>query len=91
MPVRFGRRKTDQVGHLLLTSQWLQFHGTVDISISWGEVAAIEHPGADLVVLLTGTNRTVRFCCQSDEDAQRAGVTARHLTALAQSDPLQAT
>jgi hypothetical protein len=90
-PVRFGRRRTDQVGHLLLTSQWLQFRGTVDLSIAWGEVSAIEHTGRDLVIALNGSRRTVRFCCQSDEEAQRAGVTARHLTALAQSEPFEAT
>ena len=88
-PVRFGRRRTDQVGHLLLTSQWLQFRGTVDLNIAWNDVAAIEQSGLDLVILLHGSLRTVRFCCQTDEDAQRASVTARHLTALAQSHPLE--
>jgi hypothetical protein len=90
-PVRFGRRRTDQVGHLLLTSQWLQFRGTVNLNISWDEVGEIEDSGRDLVLSLRGSGRTVRFCCQTDEEAQRANITARHLIALAQSDPLQAT
>jgi hypothetical protein len=88
-PVRFGRRRTDQVGHLLLTSQWLQFRGTVDLSIAWDEVAAIEHTGRDLVIMLHRSSRTVRFCCQTDEEAARAAVTARHLSALAQTHPLE--
>ena len=87
--VRFGRRRTDQVGHLLLTSSWLQFRGTVDLSLSWGEVASVDNSGRDLVVALHGTRRTLRFCCQTDDEAVRAGVTARHLAALAQSEPLE--
>jgi hypothetical protein len=89
LPVRFGRRKTDQVGHLVFTSAWLQFRGTVDVSISWSEVARIDHTGPDLVVFLHGTQRTLQFCCQSNDDAVRACVTATHLTALAQSHPFE--
>ena len=88
-PVRFGRRRTDQVGHLMMTSAWLQFRGTVDLNLSWAEVASVEYAARDLVVALHGTRRTLRFCCQTDDEASRAGVTARHLAALAQSDPLQ--
>src|SRR5688572_11930707 len=35
IPVRFGRRKTDQVGHLIFAGRSLLFHGTVDMRISW--------------------------------------------------------
>jgi hypothetical protein len=88
-PVRFGRRRTDQVGHLLLTSAWLQFRGTVDLSLSWSEVSSVDYAGCDLVVALHGTARTLRFCCQTEGEALRAGATAGHLAALAQSEPLQ--
>ena len=90
LPVRFGRRRTDQVGHLAFTSAWLQFRGTVDMSIPWCEVLRVEHRDADLVVSLHGTQRTLRFSCQSDQDADRGSVMATHLTALAQSHPFQA-
>jgi hypothetical protein len=88
-PVRFGRRRTDQVGHLQLASGWLQFRGTVDLNISWSEVAGVACEGLDLVVSLHGTRRILRFCCQTESDASRASVTAGHLADLAQSDPLQ--
>lgn len=91
MPVRFGRRRTDQVGHLVFTSAWLRFHGTVDFAVSWVEVATVAQDGRDLVVSLHGTRRTLRFCCQGEPEAVRARATALHLAALAQSDPLQAT
>lgn len=87
-PVRFGRRRTDQVGHLLFTSSWLRFRGTVDFAVPWVEVASVVQTGPDLVVSLHGTGRTLRFCCHSDAEATRAKATAVHLTALAHSDPL---
>jgi hypothetical protein len=90
LPVRFGRRRTDQVGHLVFTSAWLQFRGTIDMSIPWREVSRVEQRDADLVVSLHGTQRTLRFSCQADVDAARASVMATHLTALAQSHPVQA-
>ena len=84
--VRFGRRKTDQVGHLQLTSLWLKFHGALDVSISWSEVAGVGREGRELVVSLHGTRRTLRFWCQTDDDASRGFVVANHLSALAQAD-----
>ena len=39
-PVRFGRRRTDQVGHLVFTSAWLRFRGTVDFAVAW-EMASV--------------------------------------------------
>lgn len=88
-PVRFGRRKTDQVGHLVLTSLWLTFRGTLDLNIAWTEVARVEQAGSELVVSLHGSRRTLRFCCPADEDAQRGAIVAMHLIALAQSEPLE--
>jgi hypothetical protein len=89
IPVRFGRRKTDQVGHLIFAGRSLLFHGTVDMRISWSEVSRIDHTGRDLVVAFHGTQRTMRFCCQSDEEAMQAGVLGAHLAAIAGSDPYQ--
>ena len=86
--VRFGRRKTDQVGHLQLTTLWLKFHGALDVAISWSEVEAVERDGRELVVSLRGTRRTLRFWCQSDDDASRGFVVGNHLSALAQADRL---
>ena len=87
--VRFGRRKTDQVGHLTFTTARLQFRGTVDFTIAWSEVCRVDRLGADLIVFLQGTQRTLRFSCQNDEDARRASVSAMHLAALAQSHPYE--
>jgi hypothetical protein len=87
-PVRFGRRRTDQVGHLVFTSNWLRFRGTVDFAVAWAEVATVTQTARDLVISLHGTRRTLRFCCHSDHEAVRARATALHLAALAQSEPL---
>lgn len=87
IPVRFGRRKTDQVGHLLFTARALLFHGTVDLRIVWSEVSRVEHVGPDLVVAFHASQRTMRFVCQSEEDALRASVVGAHLAALADADP----
>jgi hypothetical protein len=89
LPVRFGRRKTDQLGHLVFTGAWLQFRGTIDMSVPWSEVARVDPADSDLVVSLHGTRRTLRFSCQSHEDALRGSVTAAHLTALPQSHPFE--
>jgi hypothetical protein len=89
IPVRFGRRKTDQVGHLVFAGRSLLFHGTVDMRIAWSEVSRIDHSGPDLVVAFHGTQRTMRFCCQSDEEALQAGVLGAHLAAIAGTDPYQ--
>jgi hypothetical protein len=84
--VRFGRRRTDQVGHLQLTTLWLKFHGALDVGISWTEITAVEQRGREIVVSLHGTRRTLRFWCQSDEDASRGFIVANHLASLAQAD-----
>src|SRR5262245_66576769 len=49
-PVRFGRRRADQYGHLVLTSGWLKFRGTIDVSVAWGEVADVQRARRELVV-----------------------------------------
>lgn len=78
-PVRFGRRKVDQFGHLLLTSNWLKFRGALDVSVSWGEVAEVQRAGRDLIVALQDSRRLLRFCCQDVQEAARAGIIAEHL------------
>jgi hypothetical protein len=87
--IRFGRRKTDQVGHFTLTSLWLKFHGTVDLRIAWGEVARVEQAGAEIIVSLHGTRRTLRFCCSSDEEAARGAAIGAHLAGSARCDRFQ--
>jgi hypothetical protein len=89
-PVRFGRRKTDQVGHLVMSTSWLKFQGRVDLSVSWADVERVENSGVDVIVSLHDTRRLLRFCCAADEEAARGSTVARHLAAIAQSDPLQA-
>jgi hypothetical protein len=88
-PVRFGRRRTDQVGHLAMTTTWLTFRGTVELSVSWAEISNVQHAGRDVIVSLQGTRRLLRFCCPGDEEAMRGAVIARHLTEIVHSDPFQ--
>ena len=82
-PVRFGRRRADQFGHLSLTSGWLKFRGTLDISVAWTEVAAIQRAGRDLIISLHDSKRVLRFLCHSESEAARAGVLAQHLAGMA--------
>jgi hypothetical protein len=88
--VRFGRRKTDQVGHLVMSTDWLKFQGRVDLQVSWGEIATVQQAGEDLIVALHDTPRVLRFCCAGPEEAARATVVGRHLAELAHADPVQA-
>ncbi len=78
-PVRFGRRRADQVGHLSLTSGWLKFRGAVDLSVAWTEVAAVQRAGCEIIISLDDSKRVLRFSCHSLEEAARASVLAQHL------------
>ena len=89
LPVRFGRRKTDQVGHLVMSTGWLKFQGRVDLHVAWAEIAHVQQAGDDLVVALHDTRRLLRFCCAGGEEASRAAAVARHLADLAHADPVQ--
>jgi hypothetical protein len=80
-PVRFGRRRADQIGHVELTSTWLKFHGALDISVVWSEVAGVERDGRDILVSLLESRRLLRFCCHSADEAARGTTVARHLMA----------
>jgi hypothetical protein len=78
-PVRFGRRRADQFGHLSLTSGWLKFRGALDLSVAWTEVASVQRTGREIIVSLHNSKRVLRFLCHSASEAGRAGVLARHL------------
>ena len=80
-PVRFGRRRGDQIGHVELTSGRLKFHGALDLSVVWSEVTSIERDGRDIIVALADSRRVLRFCCHSAEEAARGASVARHLVA----------
>jgi len=83
-PVRFGRRRADQYGHLVLTSGWLKFRGTIDVSVTWGEVADVQRERCELVVSLRDSRRLLRFSCHSEAEAIRGALIAQHLTQSAQ-------
>lgn len=78
-PVRFGRRRGDQIGHLELTSGWVKFHGALDLSVVWTEVAGVERDGHDIIVSLVDSRRVLRFSCHALEEAAHGAVVARHL------------
>ena len=79
--VRFGRRRGDQIGHLELTSSWLKFHGALDMSVVWSEVASVERDGRDILVSLSASRRLLRFSSHSPEEAARGVSIARALVA----------
>lgn len=81
IPVRFGRRRSDQIGHVELTSSWLRFHGALDMSVVWSEVSSVEREGRDIIVSLLDSRRVLRFCCHSAEEAARGASVGRHLVA----------
>jgi hypothetical protein len=78
-PVRFGRRRADQYGHIVLTSGWLKFRGTLDLSVTWGEVADVHRAGREVVVSLEDSRRLLRFSCHSEVEAARGVVIAQYL------------
>jgi hypothetical protein len=83
-PVRFGRRRVDQYGHLVLTSGWLKFRGTVDVSVAWGEVADVQCARREVVVSLRDSRRLLRFSCHSEAETARGALIAQHLAQSAQ-------
>ena len=84
-PVRFGRRRADQYGHMVLTSGWLKFRGTVDVSVAWSEVADVQRARREIVVSLQDSRRLLRFSCHSEAEAARGALIAQHLTQSAQT------
>jgi len=78
-PVRFGRRRADQYGHLLLTSGWLKFRGTLDLSVTWSEIADVQRIAREIVVSLQDSRRLLRFSCHSASEAGRGALIAQQL------------
>jgi len=78
-PVRFGRRRSDQYGHVLLTSGWLKFRGTLDLSVTWSEIAEVQRLAREMVISLQDSRRLLRFSCHSESEAARGVVIAQHL------------
>lgn len=83
--VRFGRRRSDQFGHLVLSAGSLKFLGALDLSVAWSEIASVARNGRDLVVTLRHSHRVLRLSCHSPSEAARGGVIAEHLARAAQS------
>ena len=83
-PARFGRRRADQVGHLVLLNTRLQFRGALDVSVVWSEVSGVRREGREIIVSLQDSRRVLRFSCQSMREAVEGGVIAEH---LASADP----
>jgi hypothetical protein len=88
-PVRFGRRRSDQFGHLLLTTGWLRFRGALDLSVAWSEVSRVQRAGRELIVTLQDSNRALRFGCHTIEEASRGGVLAEHLASTARTQAVE--
>ena len=84
-PIRFGRRRSDQYGHLLITSGWLKFRGTLDLSLTWSEVADVQLTGREIVVSLEESRRLLRFSCHSEAEAGRGVLIAEHLVQSARA------
>jgi hypothetical protein len=78
-PVRFGRRRADQYGHLVMTAGWLKFRGVQDLSVAWAEVAQAQRAGREIVLSFDGSRRLLRFACHSISEAARGGAIAQHL------------
>jgi hypothetical protein len=84
---RFGRRKSDHVGHLVLTGAWLQFHGALDVSVAWTLVEGVQRADGDVLITMTDSKRLLRFSCVSLRDAVGAAVIAEHLARRARMAP----
>jgi hypothetical protein len=84
-PVRFGRRRVDQYGHVVLTSGWLKFRGTVDLSAAWDEIAHVQRHGREMVVSLRDSRRLLRFSCHCEGEATRGVLIAEYLAQSAQA------
>lgn len=81
--VRFGRRRADQFGHLVLSSACLKFRGALDVSVAWGEIASVRRDAREVLVALQESRRVLRFSCHSHTEAAQAGVLAEHLARAA--------
>jgi hypothetical protein len=84
-PVRFGRRRSDQYGHMVITSGWLKFRGTLDLSVTWSEVAQVQRLAREMIISLQDSRRLLRFSCHSEGEAARGAVIAQHLAQSART------
>jgi hypothetical protein len=84
-PVRFGRRRSDQYGHMVITSGWLKFRGTLDLSVTWSEVAQVQRLAREMIISLQDSRRLLRFSCHSEGEAARGAVIAQHLAQSARA------
>ena len=89
-PVRFGRRRADQFGHLELTTSWLRFHGALDVSVVWPAIAGVQRTGRDVIVSLVDSRRMLRFCCHAVSEAACAAVVAQYLAHAARAREAEA-
>ena len=85
--VRFGRRRADQFGHVVLSATWLRFRGALDVRVGWSQIASVRREGHDIVVALPDSTRLLRFSCHSDSEAERGAIIAEHLAGLAPTEP----
>jgi hypothetical protein len=88
-PVRFGRRRADQFGHLELTTSWLRFHGALDVSVVWPAIADVQRTGRDVMVSLVDSRRVLRFCCHALSEAARGAVVAQYLVNAARARDIE--
>jgi hypothetical protein len=86
-PVRFGRRRSDQYGRLLLTDGWLTFRGSRDLSVAWTEVTSVQRAGSDLLVTIEDQPEVLRFACHSEQDAARGELIAERLRQIGLAAP----
>jgi hypothetical protein len=84
-PARFGRRRADQLGQVLLTDGWLKFRGMLDVSVAWSEVSHVERAGDEIILMLANSRRMLRFSFRTPGDAACAGVLAQYLAAGARA------
>ena len=89
-PVRFGRRRTDQFGHLELTSGWLRFKSVLDVSVAWSEVERVYRAGREVEIALADSTRLLRFWCPCLTDAARAAALAEHFARVARGRSITA-
>lgn len=78
-PVRFGRRRGDQCGHLELTNARLRFLGALDVGVAWSEVESVDRTGHEIIVSLATSPRVLRFSCYAATEAARGTLIARQL------------
>ncbi len=78
-PVRFGRRRADQFGHIELTTRSLRFHGALDVTVVWQAIASVQRHERDIVVSLADSRRVLRFSCHALSEAARGVVVATYL------------